>query len=97
VISRKAIQEFRERELKSYAHVHDWTLRYCRQAVQKLPARPPIWKKLSKVQKIALLVGIENPKFLFMLDCVAGETEIETSEGPRRIDKLSEEGQPIFV
>ena len=90
MISRKAVREFRERKLTSYAHAHKWSRKYCRTAVQELPVRPPVWKRLSKVQRICLLIGIEQPKFLYLLDTGMGKTLLAIALGRylRKIGKV---------
>jgi superfamily II DNA or RNA helicase len=66
---------------------------------QQLGTRPPIWSKLLRHQRICFLLGVKYKRFAFWCDtgCVAGETLIETAQGPQRIDKLAREGRALRV
>lgn len=62
-----------------------------------LPIRPPIWKRLSKHQRVGLLLIAKYGRVALFYDtgCVAGETLIETERGPVRIDELEKQNKPI--
>lgn len=64
-----------------------------------LPVEMPLWSILRHHQRVCAILGATYRKIAFFNDtgCLAGETEIETDQGPRRIDELEREGRPIRV
>jgi hypothetical protein len=74
MISRKATKQFLARERRDFRPWKKLTKRELGDMMRALPVRPPIWSKLSKHQKVCLLIGIETGRFGFFLDPGMGKT-----------------------
>lgn len=97
MIPKTKIKEFLERPRDDFRPLKTLSDKALEKRKDRLPVKPPIWKKLHKRQKVGLLVGAKLKKFAFFYRCVAPDTLIETSEGSIRIDELAARGTPIKV
>lgn len=99
MIPRRAIRAFLQKprdDLRKYKRMSDAALR---RAAAELPARPPIWKKLQRDQRVLLIAAARVRRLAAWADtgCVAGDTLLEVAEGPIRIDELERRGAPVKV
>src|SRR5512143_1345136 len=97
MILKSAIRKFLEAPRDDFRSWKDYSEDKLERMQQELPVRPPIWNRLRKHQRVCLLIGAKKKRFAWWLDCVAGETKIETDQGPIRIDQLARQGRPIKV
>lgn len=73
-ISKQAVKEFNERKL---VDIREWKKLPDKQIQAKydaLPVQPPIWKKLSRTQKICFLIGAAKKRWYFAKDTGMGKT-----------------------
>lgn len=70
----RAVRNFIDRPRKDFRSYHKISNQQIEQLMQQLPARPPIWKNLSRAQKIMVLIGARTGRFLFFADCGVGKT-----------------------
>src|ERR1700689_3112768 len=99
LIRKSAIREFLARPLRDCRVYKRMSTDQLEQCVERLPVWPPIWSKLRLVQQRCFVMGVELKRAYFMADtgCVAGETKIETDQGPKRIDELAKAEKSIQV
>jgi superfamily II DNA or RNA helicase len=99
MIPQIVLRKFLARKLKDYRTYQKLSPTEIQIKCDRLPARPPIWKKLRHDQKVCFIAGAETGRFFIMNDtgCIAGETEIETEFGPKRVDELEKLGQCLKV
>jgi superfamily II DNA or RNA helicase len=99
IIALKAREAFLARERYDYRRYKQLTDEQLDARMFKLPAKPPIWYKLTHLQKVCFIIGAETGRFCFFNDtgCLDGKTLLETDKGPIRIDHLEQIGDPIRV
>ena len=76
MISKHAVREFLQRNRADYRQWKKLSLRELRSRKDRLPVRPPIWKKLRRHQKVCFLIGAETGRFGYFLDTGTGKTLI---------------------
>lgn len=74
MIPKRAIRKFLERPRVDYSTWKRLSDDEVQKRMQALPARPPIWNKLKKHQRVMLLIGATQPRFLFLADTGSGKT-----------------------
>ena len=98
-LPQKAIDEFLTKprdDMRGFKHMTPVQIEALK---DQLPITPPLWHKLRRHQKIGVLLGTKFKRFAYWYDtgCLAGETLLETDQGPKRIDQLEQAGHPIRV
>lgn len=73
-VSKKAVQDFKDRKLVDIRKWKKLTDTEIQAKCDALPVRPPIWKKLSRTQKICFLIGATKKRFYFAKDTGMGKT-----------------------
>lgn len=73
-ISPRAVRDFIGRERKDFRNYHEISDAKIELLMQKLPRKPPLWDKLSREQKIMVVIGARTGRFLFFADCGVGKT-----------------------
>jgi superfamily II DNA or RNA helicase len=79
VIAKKFKEEFLRRDrrdFRKYKNLNDVQLE---ERMLRLPVRPPIWNKLTRLQKVCFIIGAETRKFAFWLDTGVGKTLLAIS------------------
>lgn len=74
MIPQSAIKEFLERPLQDFREWKKLTDEQIERKYSKLPIVPPIWKKLTRTQKICFLIGAQFKRFFFIKDTGMGKT-----------------------
>lgn len=74
MIPKKYIKLFMDRKRKDFRSYKQLRGESLKRAMQRLPVRPPIWNKLSREQKICLVIGAQERRFGFYLDTGMGKT-----------------------
>jgi SNF2 family DNA or RNA helicase len=70
-----AVRAFLQQPRPDFRKWRDYPLAKLQRIMEKrLPVRPPIWKKLAKHQRVALLLGAINERFCFWMDTGTGKT-----------------------
>lgn len=73
-IPKSAVKAFLSRHRDDFRHYKKFTYKKLRSLKDKLPAKPPIWKKLWKHQRACFLIGVQCRKFFYCLDTGCGKT-----------------------
>lgn len=81
MLSRRAVRKFLDRKLPSYLRWKKFTYAELRERKNRLPVKPPIWKKLTKRQRVCFLIGATKKAFAFFLDTGCGKTLLTISLG----------------
>lgn len=76
MFTKRVLTKFFDRKLKDYRTWKDLTDRQIQDKHDRLPIKPPIWKKLRRDQKICFLIGAETSRFFIMSDPGCGKTLI---------------------
>lgn len=76
MIPQRYIKRFLERSLRDYRRLKGMTERQLESAVKQLPMRPHKWDKLTRDQKICVLILALRPRFAIWSDPGAGKTLI---------------------
>lgn len=74
VIPLREREAFIARDRYDYRTYKDLTEEQLEQRMLKLPAKPPIFYKLTIPQKVTFLAGVETQRFCFFLDTGVGKT-----------------------
>jgi superfamily II DNA or RNA helicase len=74
LIIKKAVKAFLDRKRYDYSHYKNFTDEQLLLAKNALPARPPIWSKLRREQKVCFLLGAKYRRFAMHLDTGTGKT-----------------------
>jgi len=74
VIPKAAIRQFLARERGDYRKWKNYKFNKLDALMEKLPARPPIWRRLRKHQRVCLLLGARHGSWAFFLDTGCGKT-----------------------
>jgi SNF2 family DNA or RNA helicase len=74
MIPKSAIKKYLARPRLDYSTWKKLPGEEIRKRMRALPVRPPIWNKLKKHQRVMLLIGAQQPRFLFLADTGAGKT-----------------------
>lgn len=78
-IPKRAIKDFLDRKRDDFRSYKRLTYRQLREMKDRLPVKPPIWKKLWKHQRACFLLGIKCKKFFYCLDTGCGKTLLSIS------------------
>lgn len=70
----RAVRAYWKRDFKDHRSYKKLSLKQCNVRMRRLPVRPPIWKKLSLLQKQCFLIGAEKGRFGFNNDTGTGKT-----------------------
>ena len=65
LISIKARKDFLARQRRDYNEYKKLTTEQLEEKMLALPVQPPIWYKLTKLQKVCFIIGAETHKFCF--------------------------------
>lgn len=99
MIPEAAVKEY----LEAHRDNHIWIKGLKREElldnIADLRPRPDLFKGMHIHQLACFLLGVAYPQFAFWLDmgCISGDTLIETSAGPIRVDQLALRGEPFSV
>lgn len=74
IIALSSRKEFLARKRVDYRKYKRLTEEQLEQRMLALPVKPPIWYKLSHLQKICFIIGAETQRFLFLNDTGTGKT-----------------------
>lgn len=74
IIPLKSRNAFIDRPRVDFREYKKLTDEQLEQRKDALPVKPPIWYKLSRLQKICFIIGAEEQKFLFFNDTGTGKT-----------------------
>lgn len=74
MIPKRSISKFLERPRVDYSAWKKLSGPELRKRMQALPVRPPIWNKLKRHQRVMLLIGAAQPRFMFLADMGMGKT-----------------------
>ena len=74
IIPIKEREKFINRDRHDFREYKDYDEDHLERLYQKLPVTPPIYYKLTRVQRICFLIGAETQKFCFFLDTGVGKT-----------------------
>lgn len=73
-IPEKYVREFLNRKLKDIRNWKDLSNEEIQHRCDALPIKPPIWKKLSRTQRICFLIGVKYKRWYFAKDTGMGKT-----------------------
>lgn len=74
IISRRAVRQFMARTRKDWSGFKDISDEALLRRRDRLPVRPPIWKRLTGAQRRCLVLGAERKRFLYFNDTGTGKT-----------------------
>ncbi len=74
MIPKSVITKFVNRDLKDFRAFKKLSDAELQRRCDRLPARPPIWAKLKRHQKVCFLIGAETKRFAFWSDTGTGKT-----------------------
>jgi SNF2 family DNA or RNA helicase len=74
IIARKSKKEFLKRDRHDFREYKKLTETQLEDRMMKLPVRPPIWQKLSHLQKVCFIIGAETRRFCFFNDTGTGKS-----------------------
>lgn len=90
MIPQRYIKRFLNRPLRDYRKCKTMTEQQLTKAVDRLPIHPTRWKKLTRDQKITVLIACLRPRFAVFSDPGAGKTMIalSVSDYLEQLDKV---------
>lgn len=74
LVTSTAVRKYLARPRKDYNKWRTWSLDKLQRRMERLPLKPPIWKRLRKEQRVGLIAGIKERKFAFWYDMGMGKT-----------------------
>src|SRR4051812_28423238 len=78
-ILKSSVDKFLNRDRADFNAWRSHSLDWLQRRVEKLPVRPPIWKKLRKEQRVGFIAGVQERKFCFWYDMGMGKTMLATA------------------
>lgn len=95
VIPKTVIKTFMARERPDFRRWKKYKYNKLNALMQKLPVRPPIWKKLKKHQRVCLLLGARYGSWAFFLDTGCGKSLLSIALA--RYFKKAKQGKRFLV
>jgi N12 class adenine-specific DNA methylase len=74
VLALKARQAFLDRRRLDYRKYKNLTRDQLEERMLKLPVKPPIWYKLTHLQKVCFIIGAETQRFCYWNDTGTGKS-----------------------
>lgn len=74
MLSPRAVRKFRERPRRDFSVWKTISDQELLRRRDKLPIRPPIWNKLKKLQRVCLVIGARQKRFVYFNDTGTGKT-----------------------
>jgi SNF2 family DNA or RNA helicase len=74
LIRKAAVEAFLNRDRRDFRRYKDFSLRELQRRVERLPIKPPIWKRLRQEQRVGFIAGVKTRKFCFWYDMGMGKT-----------------------
>jgi superfamily II DNA or RNA helicase len=74
VLALKSRKAFLDRERRDFREYKKLTREQLEQRMLKLPAKPPIWYKLTHLQRVCFIIGAETGRFAYWNDTGTGKS-----------------------